>query len=52
MYLALFYSVAIGRHDRALYTAKAMELLGRRRLRLAVPARSSREIGETTACVE
>ena len=32
LYLALFYSVAIGRHDRALYTTKAMELMGRRRL--------------------
>jgi O-antigen/teichoic acid export membrane protein len=32
VYLALFYLVAIGRHDRALYTSKAMELMGRRRL--------------------
>jgi O-antigen/teichoic acid export membrane protein len=32
LYLALFYSLAIGRHDRALYTAKVMELLGRRPL--------------------
>lgn len=30
LYLALFYGVAIGRRDRALYTAKAMELMGRR----------------------
>ncbi len=30
LYLALFYAVAIGRRDRALYTAKAMELMGRR----------------------
>jgi O-antigen/teichoic acid export membrane protein len=29
LYLALFYAVAIGRRDRALYTAKVMELLGR-----------------------
>jgi O-antigen/teichoic acid export membrane protein len=32
LYLALFYLVAIGRHDRALYTSKVMELMGRRRL--------------------
>jgi O-antigen/teichoic acid export membrane protein len=32
IYLALFFAIAIGRRDRALYTAKAMELLGRRRL--------------------
>jgi O-antigen/teichoic acid export membrane protein len=32
LYLGLFYLVAIGRHDRALYTGKAMELMGRRRL--------------------
>jgi O-antigen/teichoic acid export membrane protein len=32
LYLALFVTVAIGRRDRALYTGKAMELLGRRRL--------------------
>jgi len=31
-YLALFFAVAIGRGDRALYMAKAAELLGRRRL--------------------
>jgi hypothetical protein len=30
LYLALFFSVAIGRRDRALYTEKALELLGRR----------------------
>jgi O-antigen/teichoic acid export membrane protein len=30
LYLALFFAVAIGRRDRALYTAKAMEVLGRR----------------------
>lgn len=30
LYLALFFAVAIGRRDRALYTSKAMELLGRR----------------------
>lgn len=30
LYLTLFYAVAIGRRDRALYTAKAMELMGRR----------------------
>jgi O-antigen/teichoic acid export membrane protein len=30
LYLALFFAVAIGRRDRALYTGKAMELLGRR----------------------
>ena len=35
LYLALFFAVAIGRRDRALYTAKAMELLGRRRLATA-----------------
>ena len=27
LYVALFFAVAIGRRDRALYTAKAMELL-------------------------
>jgi len=32
LYLALFFAMAIGRHDRAFYTAKAMELLGRRPL--------------------
>jgi O-antigen/teichoic acid export membrane protein len=32
LYLALFYTVAIGRHDRAMYTAKVMELMGRHRL--------------------
>ena len=32
LYLALFFAVAIGRRDRTLYTAKVMELLGRRRL--------------------
>ena len=32
LYLTLFYTVAIGRRDRAFYTAKAMELMGRRRL--------------------
>jgi hypothetical protein len=32
IYLALFFAIAIGRRDRALYIAKAMELLGRRRL--------------------
>ncbi len=30
LYLALFFAVAIGRRDRALYTAKALEVLGRR----------------------
>jgi O-antigen/teichoic acid export membrane protein len=30
VYLALFFAVAIGRRDRALYTAKALELLSRR----------------------
>jgi O-antigen/teichoic acid export membrane protein len=30
LYLALFFAFAIGRRDRALYTAKALELLGRR----------------------
>jgi zinc transporter ZupT len=30
LYLALFFSVAIGRRDRALYTEKALEVLGRR----------------------
>jgi O-antigen/teichoic acid export membrane protein len=32
LYLALFYAVAIGRRDRALYAAKATELMGRGRL--------------------
>jgi hypothetical protein len=36
LYLALFYTVAIGRRDRALYTAKVMELMGRPRLASAV----------------
>jgi O-antigen/teichoic acid export membrane protein len=31
LYLALFFGVAVGRRDRAMYTAKALELLGRRR---------------------
>ena len=35
LYLALFFAVAIGRHDRALYTSKALELMGRRRLAAA-----------------
>jgi hypothetical protein len=35
LYLALFFAVAIGRHDRALYTSKALELVGRRRLAAA-----------------
>ena len=35
LYLALFYAVAIGSADRVLYTAKVMELLGRRRLAAA-----------------
>ena len=35
LYLALFFGIAIGRRDRALYTAKVMELLGRRRLATA-----------------
>jgi hypothetical protein len=29
LYLALFYTVAIGRRDRAMYTAKVLELMGR-----------------------
>jgi O-antigen/teichoic acid export membrane protein len=32
LYLALFFAIAIGRRDRALYTSKALELIGRRRL--------------------
>lgn len=32
LYLALFFAIAIGRRDRALYTSKALELVGRRRL--------------------
>jgi O-antigen/teichoic acid export membrane protein len=36
LYLALFYTVAIGRRDRALYTAKVMELMGRPGLASAV----------------
>ena len=32
VYLALFFAIAIGRRDRALYTSKALELLGRRGL--------------------
>jgi O-antigen/teichoic acid export membrane protein len=36
LYLALFYTVAVGRRDRALYASKAMELIGRRRLASAV----------------
>ena len=35
LYLALFFVMAIGRHDRALYTAKVFELVGRRRLAAA-----------------
>jgi O-antigen/teichoic acid export membrane protein len=36
LYLALFYGVAIGKRDRALYSGKAMELMGRRSLASAV----------------
>ncbi|MEP6919364.1 MAG: polysaccharide biosynthesis C-terminal domain-containing protein, partial [Acidobacteriota bacterium] len=36
LYLALFYTVALGRRDRALYTAKALELVGRGRFASAV----------------
>lgn len=32
IYLALFFAIAIGRRDRALYASKVAELLGRRRL--------------------
>ncbi len=32
IYLALFFAIAIGRRDRALYASKALELVGRRRL--------------------
>ena len=32
LYLALFFAIAIGRRDRALYAAKALELVGRRPL--------------------
>jgi hypothetical protein len=32
LYLALFFGVAIGRHDRAYYVAKAAQLARRRRL--------------------
>lgn len=32
LYLGLFFAVAIGRRDRALYTTKALEILGRRPL--------------------
>jgi O-antigen/teichoic acid export membrane protein len=35
LYLALFFAIAIGRRDRALYTAKALELVGRRPLATA-----------------
>jgi O-antigen/teichoic acid export membrane protein len=35
LYLALFYVVAIGRHDRALYRGKVMELIGGRTLATA-----------------
>jgi len=35
LYLALFFVMAIGRHDRALYAAKVFELVGRRRLAAA-----------------
>lgn len=35
LYLALFFAIAIGRRDRALYAAKALELVGRRRLATA-----------------
>jgi O-antigen/teichoic acid export membrane protein len=31
LYLALFFAVAIGRRDRALYTTKTLELLGRKK---------------------
>ena len=35
LYLALFFVIAIGRRDRALYTAKFVELIGRRPLAAA-----------------
>jgi len=35
LYLALFFVIAIGRRDRALYTAKVVELVGRRPLAAA-----------------
>ena len=35
LYLALFFGIAIGRRDRALYVSKGMELLGRSRLAAA-----------------
>jgi len=35
LYLALFFAIAIGRRDRALYTAKFVELVGRRPLAAA-----------------
>jgi O-antigen/teichoic acid export membrane protein len=42
VYLALFFGIAIGRRDRALYTAKAKELLGRRGPAAVVPVTARR----------
>jgi hypothetical protein len=36
LYLWLFVAIAIGRRDRALYTSKALEIIGRRPLPSAV----------------
>jgi hypothetical protein len=35
LYLALFFVIAIGRRDRAMYAAKVVELVGRRPLAAA-----------------
>jgi O-antigen/teichoic acid export membrane protein len=47
LYLALFFGIAIGRRDRALYIAKAKELLGQRRPAAALPVTARRADGAT-----
>jgi O-antigen/teichoic acid export membrane protein len=42
LYTLLFFGIAIGRQDRVLYTAKALELLGRRTAKPAIPVTARR----------
>ena len=42
LYTLLFFGIAIGRHDRALYTAKALELLGRGKAKPVIPVTARR----------
>jgi O-antigen/teichoic acid export membrane protein len=45
VYLALFFGIAVGRRDRALYLAKARELIGRNRRAGIVPVETARTDG-------